>query len=95
MPLRLRQDAGPVEHRIEQPLQAGVRQRRLLGQPGAGEHSAALGGVAVGVADQRAAARSRLAVQHQGAAAVGHAGQQVPDSSALVVPAAQYGYLHS
>ncbi|MCF0096402.1 hypothetical protein B0E54_05267 [Micromonospora sp. MH99] len=93
VPARLGQGGGPVEHRIEQALQAGVRQRGLLGQPGPGENCAVLR-VPVGVGEQRRPARARLAVQQQSPAAAGHAVEQSPDGPALVVPAAQHGYLH-
>ncbi len=84
------QGGGPVEHRVDQTLQAGVRQRGLLSEPRAGEHGAALG-VPMGVADQRRPTRSGLSAQQQGTVGVGHAVEQAPDSPALVVPATQHG----
>ncbi|RAO58041.1 hypothetical protein PSN01_02959 [Micromonospora saelicesensis] len=82
---------GPVEHRVDQTLQAGVRQGGLLGEPAAGEHCAATLGVPMGVAEKRRPARSGLSAQQQGTAGVGHAVEQAPDSPALVVPATQHG----
>ncbi len=82
---------GPVAHRVEEALEPGVGQRRLVGEPGSGEDRP-VSGVPVGVADQGGPARSRLALEQQRSPT--GAVEQVADRPALLVPAPQHGYLH-
>lgn len=75
-------------------MQAGVRQARLLDEPGAGEDGEARG-LPVRVVDQRAAAGSRLAVEHQGATGGGRLVEEPTHGAAFLVPTVDQGYLHS